>query len=281
MKRQTILVIIIMTFSFVLIASQDVEGDIYFNDGDTHSIDSAVSENVWVNNSATGIGTTVNMNAGSRLTAPYELQTFEDSRINFYDGSSMEHEAWLYAHNDSQINVYGGALSYLYTYGNSEMYISGGSITGNIETFNDSQVYLSDGSVLHFFAYDNSQSYITGGLITYNRFFNDSQVDIFGGSIVNELVTEENAVMTIHGSNFAIDGQPFGYGELTNLLGGLFGNEPSRRLTGRLASGELLDNDFYIGGNSKIVLTPIPSAVILGSLGLTFSGWLLKRKRMI
>ena len=28
-------------------------------------------------------------------------------------------------------------------------------------------------------------------------------------------------------------------------------------------------------------VTPVPSAVILGGLGLTFSGWLLKRKRMI
>ncbi|MCP4258686.1 MAG: hypothetical protein GY774_14475 [Planctomycetes bacterium] len=28
-------------------------------------------------------------------------------------------------------------------------------------------------------------------------------------------------------------------------------------------------------------LVPVPSAVILGSLGLTFSGWLLKRKRMV
>ena len=31
----------------------------------------------------------------------------------------------------------------------------------------------------------------------------------------------------------------------------------------------------------NVKLTPIPSTIILGSLGLTFSGWLLKRKRMI
>ena len=28
-------------------------------------------------------------------------------------------------------------------------------------------------------------------------------------------------------------------------------------------------------------IVPVPSAVILGSLGLTFSGWMLKRKRML
>jgi hypothetical protein len=28
-------------------------------------------------------------------------------------------------------------------------------------------------------------------------------------------------------------------------------------------------------------VVPLPSTVILGTLGLTFSGWLLKRKRMV
>jgi hypothetical protein len=31
----------------------------------------------------------------------------------------------------------------------------------------------------------------------------------------------------------------------------------------------------------NIFLTPIPSAVVLGSLGLTFSGWILKRRKMV
>jgi hypothetical protein len=30
-----------------------------------------------------------------------------------------------------------------------------------------------------------------------------------------------------------------------------------------------------------LLLTLIPSAVILGSIGITFTGWLLKRKRMV
>ena len=33
--------------------------------------------------------------------------------------------------------------------------------------------------------------------------------------------------------------------------------------------------------DSRASVVPVPSAVILGSLGLTFSGWLLKRKRMM
>ncbi len=37
-------------------------------------------------------------------------------------------------------------------------------------------------------------------------------------------------------------------------------------------------NTFVILDN---VVVPVPSAVILGSLGLTFSGWLLKRRKML
>lgn len=32
---------------------------------------------------------------------------------------------------------------------------------------------------------------------------------------------------------------------------------------------------------TQLTLTPVPSAVILGSLGLTFSGWLLRKRRML
>ncbi|MBA7632239.1 hypothetical protein ES703_39782 [subsurface metagenome] len=80
---------------------------------------------------------------------------------------------------------------------------------------------------------------------------------------------------TIIGSDFAVDGQPFGYGELTSI--GYNGNEPNRRLTGVLASGDLLDNNFCIyGDNAKIVLTPIPApaGMLLGTIGVGLVGWL-------
>ncbi len=59
--------------------------------------------------------------------------------------------------------------------------------------------------------------------------------------------------------------------------------EPYRTLTGTLASGDLINNQFRIGENAtiKLVSIPVPSAVILGSLGLTFSGWLLHKRRML
>ena len=49
-----------------------------------------------------------------------------------------------------------------------------------------------------------------------------------------------------------------------------------------LANGDVLDNPFYIGNDAKIVLSPVPlpSAVLLGALGLGTAGWRLRRQRV-
>ena len=77
-----------------------------------------------------------------------------------------------------------------------------------------------------------------------------------------------------------MNGQPFGYGELTTILGGSYLDEPGRRLAGTLLSGEAINNRFYIGNSAKIVLapTPAPGALILGSIGVGFVAWLRRRK---
>jgi len=45
--------------------------------------------------------------------------------------------------------------------------------------------------------------------------------------------------------------------------------------------GSTMVGSYDDASGSHGFVTPVPSAVILGSLGLTFSGWLLKRKRMV
>jgi len=77
-------------------------------------------------------------------------------------------------------------------------------------------------------------------------------------------------MMQIFGSDFAVDGEPFGYGELTSILGGDPGYEPHRRLTGTLASGELFNNQFKIGYDARIVLIPEPATMALLGIGLLF-----------
>ena len=77
------------------------------------------------------------------------------------------------------------------------------------------------------------------------------------------------------GSDFAVDGQPVGYGELTSVYGGGWNNEPWRRLTGKLDNGDTIDNDFRIGYDAKIVLTPEPATLLLLGLGAV----MVRRKR--
>jgi sugar lactone lactonase YvrE len=117
-------------------------------------------------------------------------------------------------------------------------------------------------------ALDNSRLSISGGNHTacLNTIFN-SRVNWSGGTINGELmlgmtdgspagIYGSSAVLTIHGyDDFAIDGSPVGYGEITSILGGDYSDEPVRHLTGTLLSGESVNNDFRIGYNGKLILS--------------------------
>jgi len=74
-------------------------------------------------------------------------------------------------------------------------------------------------------------------------------------------------VLTIDGSDFAVDGTDVGYTELYSILGLNASDEPIRRLTGTLFNGEPINNDFHIGSNAKIVLIPEPATLLLLGLG--------------
>ena len=93
--------------------------------------------------------------------------------------------------------------------------------------------------------------------------------------MLGELVSGNSAILTVHGSNFAVDRQPSGYGELTSILGGYSYDEPVRHLTGTLANGEPIDNDFYIGYDAKIILIPEPATLLL----LGFGAVMVRKRR--
>ena len=52
-------------------------------------------------------------------------------------------------------------------------------------------------------------------------------ITMSGGSMIGGLlVTDAAGMLTIHGVDFAVDGTPFGYGELTSIFGGRPDDEP-------------------------------------------------------
>jgi len=239
--------------------------DIYLSDGKVHSIDYAVNEEVWVDYQAPGVQTEVNWRDGAITPQGIDLRAFADSTVNFAGG-------WL---GDD-----------LWALENSHVTISGGAIDGRLHADGHANVTMYDGRIAQvLYAVGNAEVSIFGGSIggpgSEFMVFGRSQVTVLGGEINGILRIEGDGILNLQGSDFAVDGQPFGYGELTNLLGGGATNDPLRYLTGTLADGGSIANNFYIGHDARIVLSPVPvpSAVLLGILGLGTASWRLRGHR--
>jgi hypothetical protein len=246
-----------MAAVLVIAASQGF-GWTQFKDGGTYNIYYTINDDVWVDYQRTvWPPTTVNLLNGGNIPSPYKLQGYNDGRINIFGGSVSYS---LYAYNSSHITMLGGTVDeFLGAYDSSQVTMSGGSV-GNQLLANNSQVTMSGGSVRYdLFARNSSQVTITGGLVNRDLFAdNNSLVNWSGGTVGGRLLIGGVAILVINGSNFAIEGISVGFGEIeiASILGGDCFNEPSRRLTGRLANGDIINNQFQIGNDAKIVLGP-------------------------
>jgi hypothetical protein len=289
-KRAEILAAVAAFF----VSASPIMAVVEFNDGGVWDIDYEIIDDVWVDFETPGIGTTVNILDGADMPALWTLTGWEDSTLNILDGSLFG----LDARNRTQATVSGGYIRAIDTFDSSQATVSGGS-KRYIDAHDNSQVTVSGGSMSRFHAYDGSQVTISGGSISSGTFwgtlttFDSSRVAVSGGSIgsgihamadsqvivsggsMRRLTLMENAVLTIDGSDFAVDGTPVGYVELSSIFGGYHFDEPYRRLTGTLFNGDSLDSDFQIGHNAKILLVPEPATLLLLGLGASM---LRKRK---
>ncbi len=145
--------------------------------------------------------------------------------------------------------------------------LSGGRIRYNLYGYEDSRISIRGGDIRRFYSHDYSQTSIFGGSMYDLISYDCSRINIYGGSIGNDLSLSNQSTIRIFGSVFAVDGQPVGYGKITSILGGSPENESLRRLTGTLLSGALIDNDFYIGHDARIILVPEPATIFLFGLG--------------
>ena len=174
--------------------------------------------------------------------------------IEYKDGgtyninSTINDDVWLDYEApgmQTKVNLFNGSVLSFYAYDNSQVTISGGCVQGRVQAYDNSQVTMSGGSVAWGLA-------ATGG---------NSRVNWSGGIIAQDIQLEQNAILAIYGSNFAIDETPFGFGEITSILGGGFSDEAYRRITGTLAFGDIINNLFQIGNTAKIVLIYEPVGI--------------------
>jgi len=251
-------------------------GTILFDDGLTHNIDWYTNEDVDVINDAfSGKATTVNLLPGGLV---YSLIVVEDSQVNISGGlvGGGVEEVWrwgqLRAFGNSRVNISGGSIQNTsYAYDNSQVIISGGLMGAGLLTSDNSQVIISGGSMPNsLLTYGNSQIIISGGEIL-DLFAHDySQVTVSGGSIENSIWAgrdswdNNNCTISFVGNNFAINGISIDYGEYNRQ------DWISGTLTGTLANGDFLNNEFYIYGDSRIVLIPEPATLLLLGLGGIF-----------
>jgi len=252
----------------------------------------------------------INIDGG---TVGGEIYTYNNTQLTLNSGT-LSSESFCY--NDTQVRINGGSLDIVWAYDNTQATINGNS-TGNLVLCDNSQVTMNAGSFGAITSYENSQIFMdgglthslsvrggssritmtggtanylqgfsntqitmTGGLINADLYLaHDAQADWSGGNIGGDLTLQDRNILTIFGSNFTIDGNPVGYGNITSILGNDYSLDPSRILSGTLADSTTINNQFKIGNSAYINLVyaePVPEPCTLLLFGL---GGLVLRKR--
>jgi len=251
-----------IVITVVIMMAKQGFGVLVFNDGEIHNIDYAiVNHHVRVDYEAPGVQTTLNLLDGSSITEGYHLNAMNNSLVNILGGTvGGSVNAW----DSSYVTFSGGSIELgFFGYGNSKITMSGGTVNGT-----------SALGTLH--AGESSQIAFYGGRVNGYLFAREnSRIDWSGGTVSNDIRLGHNAVLTIYGSDFKVDGIPVSDNVINSIQGGDLYNETYRRLTGILAKGEILNNQFRVGGVASIVLVPEPATLLLLGLGVV----ILRSKR--
>jgi hypothetical protein len=259
----------------VSLVNPPVLATIHFNDGQTHNIDYLIEDDIWIDYQAPDMKTTVNwLNGALRRTLgdTVGMVAWEESRLNVLGGSI---DCLLLAKDSSQVDILGGVIRILHAYESSQITISEDGSIWELHALSSRPIIISGGSVSRMFVNDGGQvDMFDGGVLSFLQIngADDSKMNIFGGQITSDIQVVSNGVLTIYGSDFAINGVPFGYGEIPFSL---YPPAYDHHLTGVLANGGYIRSNFYLQDqNCKIVLVPEPSTLLLLGLGVL----ILRRK---
>jgi hypothetical protein len=270
-RNQTIWVIVLLVTSFCL---PNADATIYFDDGGIHNIDYKIVDNILIDWEAPGMQTTVNWLTGGATSISYQISAWEEGHMNILGGSIS---CLLTAHDSSQVDILGGVTHTLHAYDSSRITISENGSIWELHALSSRRITISGGSVSRMFVNDGGQVDISdGGILTFLQIngTDDSKMNIFGGQITADIQVVANGVLTIYGSDFAINGVPFGYGEIPFSI---YPPAYDPYLTGILANNGSIHSNFYLQGlNDKIILAPIPEPATLLLLSL---GAVMARKK--
>ena len=275
-------VLVVAASVLCMMHSHNALAEMILNDGKVHNIASRFYDAIIVDYLTPGVYTTVNILEGAVDPLSRGIRAYSDSNVNM-SGGSVGH---LYARETSRAVVSGGTIDEnFWAMDGAEAILLGGNVggtfgatTGSHATMSGGQVGTSiDSSILSIHEY----SYVTmsgGKVIGDLRVGQGGRLNWSGGTIGTDLyVFDDDSVLTIYGSQFAINGRPVDFGTISGFA---FGD-----LSGLLANGDLIANVFSIDPGASIVLAPsaqvvpLPGAALLGTVGLGYSGIRLRRHR--
>jgi len=259
MERRSILVLAITMLGTNLFVGSHEALAVTYNDGGVHEINFYINDVVVISDSPSGDATKIN------LVSDGVIENFVwvcgNSQLNISGGKIGE---YLWSLDGSQVSISSGSIGTYFTVkGNNKVTISGGSIGTWLNPEDNSEVTILGGTIGdHIATQDSSRVtildvWIGGDLIALEN----SQISLSGGSIGHWLQAWGNGVLAIYGSDFNYE-----LGPITVSSG---------RLTGALANGDPINNNFYIYDKASIVLVPEPATILL----LGFGAVLLRRRR--
>jgi hypothetical protein len=204
---------------------------------------------------------------------------FEPTHVDFLPGAVVGSGIFdnsLDVFDSSSANILGGTFAQDVTaFDNATINITGGTLEGDVHAFDFSTITISGGSIADDVEADDFAFVeIFGGSFGEDiEVFFHSTIDIYGGMLgVNGvfdsgLLAEHEAIITLFGSDFFVNGSPVGFGPIVPEFG---------TLSGILSDGSaftmpferLEDSDFISTGHILLSPVPEPASVILLILGI-------------